>query len=141
MKKTIIITVLLLALLSLATSAFAAAVPNYGTDLSYTTKFTAISNTTATTLGTTVQLGAPYRDVTCLLTNPTGTAPDSTLFTVKGGIDSSNLVSVNSLSTSTYPTLFSVGSSTMPKIDFLRIDLTSGTMPGGTLRVDCRASH
>lgn len=138
MKKTLIIIGLVLAA---AITAHAAAIPDYGTADSFTTRFTSISNTTATTLGTSAQFQRPYSDITCIVTQPSGTAPNSTSFTLKGGIDSTNLVTLGTFSTSTYPSLFTTRTGTAPPVLFYRTDLTSGNMLGGTIRTECQASH
>lgn len=142
MKKISAFAVIVL--LVMASVAFAASVPSYGTDPSYSTKFNAFSTSTSTGNGPVINLGKPYPVVTCIITNPTGSTATSVNWTISGGIDSSNLVTLVTTTSTSFPALVTTKSATNPPISYMRGAIYSKattTDDAAALRVDCMASH
>lgn len=144
MKKAIALLCLLLAVVFVVSTAFAASIPSFGGDSAYTNKFALISTTSSTVVtGSVVQLGKPFTNVTCLITNPTGSAPTEVVTKIYGGIDSTNLVSLQTDTSAAFPALITTNAAAAKAVSYIKGQIVSsntGTWPA-TLRMDCIAAH
>ena len=137
MKKILALAVVLA--LAMAALAYAGAVPTQGTDLSFTHKFNLISSSSGTVTGSTVNLGKPFATITCVVSNATGTDPTSVVTVLSGGIDSANLVTLKTVTSTSFSDIFTTNAATAVPVTNIRGSFTAND--GSATRVDCIASH
>lgn len=143
MKKNLLIALVLV--IVVATTAWASSinVKTYGADATFSETFNLISLATDTTTGSVYKLGKPFKRVSCIMSNPSGSVPAGVAFTLSGGLDDSNLVTLNTISTSSWPAMITTVTDTSPDITFVRGAITTWTTNTGTttLRLKCVAAH
>lgn len=143
MKKHLFIVLALIVLVASVAWAASINVPTRGSDPSYTEKFVLLSAATNTTTGSVYKFGKPFRNISCVMSNPVGTAPTEVLYTLSGGLTDSSLVTLSTISASTWPTLITSVSATAPDVMYVRGAISSwGTQTGTSqLRLECVAAH
>ena len=142
-KKSLIIALALIVVM--ASFAFAASIPvqTFGTDPSYTETFTLLSLATNTTTGSVYKLGKPFKRVSCIVSNPSGSVPAGVSFSLSGGLDDASLVTLNTVSASTWPQIITSETSSSPYVTYVRGSIGTWTTNTGTttLRMKCIAAH
>lgn len=143
-KKSLFIALAMIILVASIAWAASISVQTFGTDPSYTETFALLSAATNTTTGSVYKLGKPFKHISCIMSNPSGSVPGSVDFKISGGLDDSNLVSLGSLSTGTWPAVLTSNTATNPDVLYVQGAITSwGTNTGAptTLRLKCVAAH
>lgn len=143
MKKIVVISLaVFIAVASLAWGA-SIVVKTFGTDPAYTETFTLLSAATDTTNGSVYRFGKPFRNISCVVSKTTGTDPGSVRFNLQAGLDDTNLVTVATNSSSTWPALITTNTSTASDVMYVRGTISSWATETGTsiLRMRCVASH
>ena len=142
MKKNLFIALALIVLLASIAWAASINVKTFGNDPSYTEKFALLSSATNTTTGSVYKLGKPFKDISCVMSNPSGSVPAVVVFNVAGGLDDTNLVTLATVSASTWPQLITTNTTTASNVMYVRSAITSWTTnTGSPLRLECVAAH
>ncbi len=113
-----------------------------------TLPFTTLQSLVTSTTGTgatndAVNLGIPFPVLTCLVSHISGTTPTSVVFSVKGSINGTDYVTLTQHTSTTFPDLFTLRSTTAPPVTSMRgsWDLRTGGTTTTYMQLDCMASH
>lgn len=140
MKK---IFILLTAFLLLSTGALAQNWPGLKNTLPFATLTTLVTATTTTGVtGSLVTLGIPFSDITCVVTNPTGSTPTDVVTKIYGSIDGTNMATLVTTTSNTFPATFTTRSATAVPVMFMQgAYVSKATGTASAIQLDCIASH